>query len=185
MQYVSQHIEGTSCLRRSKFTFCYLLIGCSFISILVQNFLKSDIAFLRYGNFIEDEITDWWKVYFEKKPTLSTRVVQMRTNNMGVSETRVVRMFCQEKLTHPTGLHVDHRVNGFVYTREPSSHHFNCFFCFFYSLHCKCGTNLAKNNSKNWSKMADIGPKGKISRKLFIWINIYWTVLGWKVSSSY
>ena len=57
----------TSCLRRSKMTFCYFLNVCSFISILVQKDLKSDIAFLRYGNFIEDVITDWWKVDFEKK----------------------------------------------------------------------------------------------------------------------
>ncbi len=29
-------------------------------------FLKSKSAFLRYCNFIEDVITDWWKVDFEK-----------------------------------------------------------------------------------------------------------------------
>ncbi len=51
--------KGTSCLRRSTLTFCNFLSGCSFISILVQEFLKSSIAFLRYGNFIENVITDW------------------------------------------------------------------------------------------------------------------------------
>ncbi len=30
-------------------------------------FYKLDIAFLRYGNFIDDIITDWWKVDSEKK----------------------------------------------------------------------------------------------------------------------
>ena len=38
-----------------------------------------------------------------------------------------------------TGLHVDNRISGFVYNREPSSHYFN-----FFLLHCNCGTNLAK-----------------------------------------
>ncbi len=33
----------------------------------MQNVLKSDITFLRYGNFIEDIITDGWKVHFNKK----------------------------------------------------------------------------------------------------------------------
>ena len=47
--------------------FCHFLNDCSFNSILVQNFLKSNIVFLRYGNFIEDVLTDWWKVDFEKK----------------------------------------------------------------------------------------------------------------------
>ncbi len=59
--------KGTSCLWRSKLTLCYFLNGCSFISILVQKVLKLDIAFLSYGNFIEDVITDWWKVDLEKK----------------------------------------------------------------------------------------------------------------------
>ena len=46
----------------------YFLNDCSFISILVLKFLNSDIAFLRYGNFIEDVvITDWRKVDFENK----------------------------------------------------------------------------------------------------------------------
>ncbi len=35
--------------------------------MLVQKVLKLDIAFLSYGNLIEDIITDWWKVYFEEK----------------------------------------------------------------------------------------------------------------------
>ncbi len=35
---------------------CYFLNGCSFSSILVQEYLKSDIVFLRYGNFIDDVI---------------------------------------------------------------------------------------------------------------------------------
>ncbi len=35
-----QSLKGTSCLRRSKLTFCYFLNGCSFISILMQKFLK-------------------------------------------------------------------------------------------------------------------------------------------------
>ncbi len=34
---------------------------------LVPKFLKLDIGFLRYGNFIDDFILDWWKVDFEKK----------------------------------------------------------------------------------------------------------------------
>ncbi len=33
----------------------------------MQKLLKLDIAFLRYGNFIEDVITDWGNVVFEKK----------------------------------------------------------------------------------------------------------------------
>ena len=37
---------------------------------LVQKVLKSDIAFLRYGNLIDDIIRDWWKVDFEKKTLL-------------------------------------------------------------------------------------------------------------------
>ncbi len=45
----------------------FLLNGCSSSSILMQNFLKSDISFLRYANFIEDVITVWWKVDFKKK----------------------------------------------------------------------------------------------------------------------
>ncbi len=52
---VSQHIERDQLSQKIKID----LNGCSFISILVQKILKSDIAFLRYGNFIEDVITDW------------------------------------------------------------------------------------------------------------------------------
>ena len=48
--------------------------------------------------------------------------------NIGVSETRVVRMFCPEKLVYLTGLHADHHVKGFVYIREPTCHYFNLFF---------------------------------------------------------
>ena len=48
--------KGISCFRRSKLTFCYFLNGCSFSSILTPKILKSDIAFFRYGNFIEDVI---------------------------------------------------------------------------------------------------------------------------------
>ncbi len=62
-------------------------------------------------------------------------------------------MFFQEKLTYPTGLHVDHHVNGVVYITEPSSHYFNCF----YLLHCKCGTNSTTDNSKadpKWRKLS-------------------------------
>ena len=60
--------KKTSCLRRSKLTFCYFLNDSSFITILVQKCLKLDIAFLRYGNFIEDVIyPDCWKVDFEIK----------------------------------------------------------------------------------------------------------------------
>ncbi len=67
--------KGTSCLRRSKLTFCYFIFGCSFISILVQKFLKSDIAFLRYGSFIEDVITGWCMVesWFWDKGSLKFR----------------------------------------------------------------------------------------------------------------
>ena len=50
--------------------------------------------------------------------------------NMGVSETRVVCMqTSQEMFTYPTGLHVDHRINGLVYSREPSSYYFNFLLC--------------------------------------------------------
>ncbi len=42
--------KGTSCIRRSKLTFCYSLNGCSFSSILVHKFLNLGIEFLRYGN---------------------------------------------------------------------------------------------------------------------------------------
>ncbi len=38
-----------------------------FISILVQKFLKSDIVVLKYGTIIDNVITNWWKIYFEKK----------------------------------------------------------------------------------------------------------------------
>ncbi len=37
------------------------------MAILSSQFLKSGIAFLRYGSFIEDVLTDWWKLDFEKK----------------------------------------------------------------------------------------------------------------------
>ena len=50
--------KRTSCLSRSKLTVCYFLYGCSFSSILVQKFLKLDIGYLRYDNFIKDVITD-------------------------------------------------------------------------------------------------------------------------------
>ncbi len=36
----------------------------------MQKDLKSNIPFLRYGNFIDDVITDWWKVHFQKKRVL-------------------------------------------------------------------------------------------------------------------
>ena len=65
--YVSQHIERDQLSPKIKLTFWYFQNGCSFISILVQKILKLDIAFLRYGNFIEDVMTDWWNVDFEKK----------------------------------------------------------------------------------------------------------------------
>ena len=42
----------------------YFLTGCSFRSDLVQKVLT---LFSRYGNFIDDVITDHWKVNFEKK----------------------------------------------------------------------------------------------------------------------
>ncbi len=58
--------KGTSCLWRSKLTFFYFLTGFSFSSILVQQFLISDIAFLRYGTFIKDIITNWWKILRKK-----------------------------------------------------------------------------------------------------------------------
>ena len=56
---VSQHIERDQLSQKIKLTFWYFLNGCSFISSLVQKFVKSDTAFLIYGNFIEDVITDW------------------------------------------------------------------------------------------------------------------------------
>ncbi len=37
---------------------------------------KPDIVFLRYDNFIEDIITDWWKVDFEKKALEVWKYVQ-------------------------------------------------------------------------------------------------------------
>ena len=60
-------LKGSSCLKRSKLTFCYFLNGCSFSSIWVQSVLKSDITFLRYGNFIEVVMKHWWKIEFEIK----------------------------------------------------------------------------------------------------------------------
>ncbi len=56
-------LKGTSCLRRSKLTF---VPSAQFWYKNVWN-LKSDIEFLRYGNFIKDVITDWWKFDFEKR----------------------------------------------------------------------------------------------------------------------
>ncbi len=68
--------KGTSCLGRSKLTFYYFLNSCSFSSIMVQKILKLDIMFLRYGNFIEGIITDWWKVNFDKKALIIWESVQ-------------------------------------------------------------------------------------------------------------
>ena len=62
--------KGTSCLRRSKLTFWYFLNDCSFISILEQKSFKSNIAFLRYSNIIEDVITDWWLMLILRKRLL-------------------------------------------------------------------------------------------------------------------
>ncbi len=56
--------KGISRLIRSKFNFWYFLNGCSISSILVEKMLKSNIAFLKYGNFIEDFTTDCW--FWEK-----------------------------------------------------------------------------------------------------------------------
>ncbi len=39
-------------------------------SIMVQTFLKSDVAFLNNGNFIDDIIINQWIVDFEKKKNL-------------------------------------------------------------------------------------------------------------------
>ncbi len=67
-------------------------------------------------------------------------------------------MFCQEIFTYATGLHADHRVNGFVYIREPSSYYVTCF----YLLHCKCGINWAQNTSKTdqkWRKSDQMASK--------------------------
>ncbi len=57
--YVSQHIEKDKLSLEVKIDFWYFLYGCSFISNLMQKLLTLDIAFLRYGNFIEDVITNW------------------------------------------------------------------------------------------------------------------------------
>ena len=38
-------------------------------------------------------------------------------------------MFCEEMFTYLTGLHAHHCVNGFVYTREPSSYYSTVFIC--------------------------------------------------------
>ena len=53
---VTQHIEKDQLGQKIKITFCYFLNGCFFSSILVQRFLKSDITFLRYGNFINEKL---------------------------------------------------------------------------------------------------------------------------------
>ncbi len=69
LQYVIQHIERDQLSQKVKTVFLLVpkIYGCSLRSILVQKFLKSDIAFLRYGNFIEAVIVDWWKVGFREK----------------------------------------------------------------------------------------------------------------------
>ncbi len=51
-------LKWTSWVRSSKLTFCYFLNSCFFSSIFVWRFLKLDITFLRYGNFIDDVLTD-------------------------------------------------------------------------------------------------------------------------------
>ncbi len=78
--YVIQHIKRSLWVM----TFCYFLNGCPFSSILVQKCLKSDIAFLRYGNFIEDIITVWWKVDYEKKSLKIWESVQGNLGNLEV-----------------------------------------------------------------------------------------------------
>ena len=57
--YVTQLIKMDQLGRMFPF-----LNGCSFSSTLK---LELDIAFSRYGKFIDDVITDQWKVNFEKK----------------------------------------------------------------------------------------------------------------------
>ena len=67
--YMTQHTKVV--LLSQKFKIHFLL---SFSLILVQKCLRSDIVFLRYGNFIVDVITDWWKVASEKKGSSSLAV---------------------------------------------------------------------------------------------------------------
>ena len=100
--------------------------------------------------------------------TLWTRLVHMWTNSWVWQKPEWENMFCQEKLTYPTGLHADHHVNGFVYIREPSSHYFNCFI---WVLHCKCGTNWAKNNLKTDPKWWKSG--WKQNKQEIIYLNEY------------
>ncbi len=59
--------KATSCLRRSKIVFLIFPTRPFFLLNFGTKNLKSDIAFLRYGNFIEDVITDWWKVDSQKE----------------------------------------------------------------------------------------------------------------------
>ena len=83
---VSTHRKGPVVSEDQNCVFAIILLNCcSFISILVQKLLKSDIAFLRYGNFIEDVITDWWKFDFEKKALKIWESVQ-RIGILGNSE---------------------------------------------------------------------------------------------------
>ena len=62
-------LKWTSLVRSSKLNSCYSLNGCVC--------WKSDIAFLRYGDFVVDVTLDWWKDDFEKK---ASKVWESRQN---------------------------------------------------------------------------------------------------------
>ncbi len=65
---MSQHIKRDQLSQKIKIDFL-LFPKCLFLHLnFGAKILKSDIAFLRYDNFIEDVITHWWKIDFEIKP---------------------------------------------------------------------------------------------------------------------
>ncbi len=59
IQYVSQHIERDQLSLKIKIDFLLIPKWLFFHLNFDAKFLKSGIVFLRYGNFIEDVITNW------------------------------------------------------------------------------------------------------------------------------
>ncbi len=78
---MTQHQKGPVVSEDQNWLFAIFWIAVLSAQLNAIFFLKSDIGFLRYGNFIQDIITDWWKVDFEKKAILRAKLTILCTDS--------------------------------------------------------------------------------------------------------